>query len=810
MITEITQDIRYAFRGLRRTPGFTTIAILSLTLGIGANTTLFTLINAIILRSLPVNHPEELFHVTVGTDQYLSNPVWEQLRDQQDVFSGIFAYGRWLYNMAPSGEVRPVQTQFVSGQFFDTLGVQPASGRTLTMGDDARGCAGAAVLSYRFWQREYAGNNDIIGKTISLDNHPLEIVGVSQPGFTGVEVGLSPDVFVPLCAEKALDGDGNILNNARSAWLQVMGRAKPGASSAQIKARLEALSPEVLRLTVPDLLPQDWSNYLARRLDAQPAANGLSLVRRRYQQSLMILMTIAGIVLLVACANLTNLLLARGAAREREFATRIALGSGRGRLIRPLLTESLLLSGAGAGLGILLAYGAARTLVSFLDASLDLAPDLRILAFAAAIAILSALLVGVAPAVRCTRLQPQQIMKATPRGVVGGSGFRLGKALVVLQVALSLALVVGAALLLRSLWKLNSIDAGLQPDPVLLVGASVPGNYTPEQKAIKFRQMLEKVRAIPGVHSASNSNIVPLCNCPGRMPIAVDNYIPRSSDSAVFFNRVSDQYFAALGIRLMEGRDFSSDDTPVSTKVAIVNESLARRYFRGIDPLGRSLRITEGSKIGAAYEIIGVVKDAKYGAVRDEMAPTLYLARNQDATALTSIYLEVRAAGDKPDALIAPLKSAVDRDVSLQFTPLMERVTKSLSRERLLAALAGIFGNVALVLAMMGLYGVMSYNTARRKNEIAIRMALGSSRGRLFRDVMREVMVLIGAGLALGLVLAITTTRFLAAFLYELKPNDPGTLMLAAVLLVVVGLLAGYLPARRASKSDIMMALRDE
>lgn len=809
MLHGIIQDIRYAIRGFRASPGFAVVAILSLALGIGANTAIFSLINAIMLKSLPVNHPEQLVQVTIGAEQYFSNPIWEQLRDHQDVFSGIFAYGRWSFNLAPSGEVRRVQGQFVSGQYFDALGVHAVLGRTLTRADDIRGCVGTAVLSHGLWQREYAGHGDILGKTILLENHSFEIIGVTQPEFTGVEVGVSADVFVPLCAEQVLDGDESLLNKTfLPGWLQVIGRLKPGFSPSQVNARLKTLAPEVFRASLPDnWREEDRNAYLKYTLYAQPAAKGLSVLRRQYSQSLVILMAIAGMVLLIACTNITNLLLARGAARERELATRVALGSSRTRLIRQLLTESLLLSSAGAVVGIVFAYSATRLLVRFLHVSLNQTPDSRVLMFTATIAMTTGLLFGMAPAWRCARIQPHLAMKATNRGVVGTSRFVLGKLLVALQVALSLVLVVGAVLLSASLWKLNSTDTGLDPDHVLVVTVDFQkGNDTAERRAAKFRETLEKLRALPGVHSASVSNITPLCGCRGTIAVVVDA-LPRSR---VLFNKVADQYFEAIGTSIVAGRDFKFYDTPKSLRVAIINESMAKQYFGAANPLGHHLRVDEGARVGDPYEIVGVAKDAKYGTLREQMSPTLYLTRNQDTASGSTVYFELRTAGNSPEALIEPVKSAIGRDASLQFTLLAARITKSLSRERLLAALSGLFGILALMLAMMGLYGVMSYNITRRRNEIAIRVALGADRARLFRAVMGEVALLVGAGLLAGLVLAMITTRFVATLLYGLKPTDPMMLFIAAALLAGVGLLAGYLPARRASRLDPMLTLRHE
>src|ERR1700722_7099048 len=441
----LLQDLRYALRALRATPAFAAVAILSLALGIGANTRIFSLINSLILKSLPVSHPEQLLQVTLGKDDYYTNPIWEQIRDRQDVFSGIFAYSGERVNLAAGGEARYAELNFVSGQFFETLGLHTIVGRTLSSADDKRGCPGTAVLSHAFWQKEYGARADVIGKTISLDNHPFEILGVLEPGFTGVVVGTAIDLFTPVCSEKIVRGETSPLDQRTWWWMKIIGR--PSVSPTQATARLKTLAPEIFKATLPpNLRPADQAEYLNNTFETLPAASGISGLRTEYRRVLTILMVITGLVLLIACANVANLLLARSAARQREIAIRIALGLRRGRLMRQLLTESLVLSLTGAALGILFAQWGARLLVHFLSTtkdrvSLDLTIDIRVLAFTAGIAILTGLLFGLAPGWKGTRVDPQSAMKANARGVIasygGGSKFGLGKALVVAQVALS-------------------------------------------------------------------------------------------------------------------------------------------------------------------------------------------------------------------------------------------------------------------------------------------------------------------------------------------------------------------------------------
>jgi predicted permease len=814
------QDLRYAIRALRSSPGFAAVAILSLALGIGANTAIFSLIDSLLLKPLPVRHPEQLLQVTRGKEDYYTNPIWEQVRDRQDVFSGIFAYGGGRFNLSQGGEAHYADSSYVGGQFFETLGLHPLLGRTFTAVDDTRGCPGTAVLSHAFWEKEFGGRADIVGKNISLDNHPFQVLGVLEPGFSGVQVGNAVDLYVPICAEKIIRGEYSSLDKRSNWWLEIIGRPKPGITPAQATARLRTIAPDVFKATLPpNWKPDQQQRYLGNTLETIPVANGVSYLRNKYQRALTILMVITGLVLLIACANVANLLLARSAGRQREIAIRMALGLGRGRLIRQLLTESLVLSLSGAALGILFARWGAQLLVRFLSSYgnqvyLNLELDSRVLAFTAGVAILTGLLFGMAPAWRGTRVDPQAAMKANARGVIEGSRFGLGKVLVVAQVALSLLLVVGAGLMLTTFFKLEGVDAGFEREHILLAAVDLRnGQYRPEQREAAFQEMLDRIRALPGVRSASSSEMTPVSGSFWNEDLQIEGYTSKGrEDTLVYFNRVSDRFFDTLGPALITGRDFDVRDNLHSPKVAIVNQTMAKKFFAGESPIGKRYRAEEGNKLGDWTEIIGIVKDAKYGNLREEILPTAYVPVGQIG-AFTSRTFEVRVAAGSPTSLISGVKAAisdVNRDVSMEFTTLSRQVEESLNRERLLATLSGFFGALALLLATIGLYGVMSYNVARRRNEIGIRMALGAEQKRVLGMVLREVALLIGVGLAIGLAGALATTRYVASFLYGIKSTDPVTLSAAAAVLALVAALAGYLPARRASRLDPMAALREE
>jgi putative ABC transport system permease protein len=822
MFDTLIQDLRYAVRTLRSSPGFAAVAILSLALGIGANTAIFSLIDAVMLKYLPVSHPEQLLQiVSDNSGGYYTNPIWEQLRDRQDVFSGVFAWSPARFNLSPGGEAHYAEGMWASGDIFATLGVRPILGRAFTPADDRRGCPAIAVLTYSFWQKQYGGSAGVLNQTISLDSHPFQVVGVVEPGFAGMDVGRPLNLIVPLCTEPVTRGENSALDRRSSWWLRAVGRPKPGVSPQQVNARLQILAPEVFGATVPpDWRPDDQQQYRERFLKARPAATGLSFIRTEYRPALIALMVVVAVVLLIACANVANLLLARATRRQREIAVRLALGAGRARLIRQLLTESLLLSLAGAALGVLFAQWGSRLLVGLLatkgnQVSLNLALNTSVLLFTAAVAIATGLLFGMAPAWRSARVQPQSAMKANARGVAEGhSRFSLGKALVIAQVALSLVLLVGAGLLLGTFQKLATLNPGFEREHVLLVSVDVRnGRYPQERRAAAYREMLDRLRAIPGVRSASSSDITPLSHSSSNDELKVEGFTPKSrEDSMAYFNQVSWDYFETLQTPLVAGRDFNDRDTPTAPRVAIINETMARKFFGNRNPLGKFYQTDDGAEVSPPVEIVGIVKDAKYLSLREEILPTVYVAASQEAKPALYINFELRAAGSATD-LIPSIKTVMDqvnRDISLNFVTLETQVNESLNRERLLATLSGFFGGLALLLATIGLYGVMSYNVARRRNEIGIRMALGAERARVLRMVLREVALLVCAGVGVGVCVALACTRLVASFLFGLKATDPATVVLSAAVLIGVAALAGYLPARRASRLEPMAALREE
>ncbi len=824
-IESVGQDLRYAWRGLRASPGFTATVVVSLALGIGANSAIFSLFNALLLRSLPVERPQELVQVVRAEDGggEWTNPIWEALRERQDVFGGVFAVGTTSVNLASGGPARFAAGAYVGGDFFPTLGVHPAAGRLLTGQDDHRGCPPVAVLGHGFWQREYGGASSAVGQSLPVNGHPFEIIGVAPRGFFGVEVGRQVDVYLPLCAEAVVQGSNSTLDGRAHWWLSILGRPRDGLRAEAVTARLAALSPGIFEST----LPPDWDaegqrQYLGTRLAAAPAGTGVSEVRLTYRPALLMLLGVVALVLLIACANVANLLLARATTRQHEVAMRLALGASRGRIVRQMLTESLLLAGLGAGLGVLFARWSSVLLLRLLGTRggilwLDLSLDRRLLAFTVLVAVATGVLFGLVPAWRATRVDPQGAMRAGGRTIVqGGSArFTLGKGLALAQVALALVLVAAAALLLGTFRNLATVNPGFEQAGrlALTMDLSTAGFSDARRMAIE-RELITRLRAVPGVRRAGAVMVLPVSGMGwnGGVFLPGKPEPERWEDKVSMFNQVSDQYFAAAGTRLLAGRDFGPTDGPGSPPVVIVNEALATKFFGGDSPVGRTLALDVGPGPRKVVSVVGVVETAKYRTLRETAQPTVYLAHAQATSPAWSVSYVLQADGP-PMALLPSLSAAVaevDPGIAFRAALVEEVVDRSLARERLLALLSGFFGGLALLLALIGLYGLMAYNVARRRNEIGIRLALGAARGRVVSMIVGEVGRLVAGGVVVGVAVALAAGRLVQGFLYGVTPNDPGTLAVVTGLVLLVAGTAGAVPAWRASRMDPAAALREE
>jgi putative ABC transport system permease protein len=825
------QDLRYGARVLRLNRGFALVAVLSLALGIGANAAVFQILDALRLRALPVKDPSSLVEVrikdrknTVGrfTGRYpqLTNALWERLRDRARGFSGLGAWGTTKFDLSDGGEVRYAQGMWVSGGFFATLGVGAAAGRLIGPEDDLPGCASpGVVVSHAFWQRELGGDPRAIGRTLHLDGHPLPILGVTAPGFFGVEAGRSFDVAAPLCVEPVVDGTRDALERRDWWFLAVLGRLAPGWSAERATAQLAIVSRGLFEETVPPGYgPEDAKRYRAFSLAAYSSSNGVSRLRRDYERPLWLLLGLTGLVLVTACANLANLMLARASAREREIAVRLAIGASRGRIVRQLLAESLLVAVLGAAAGAVLARWLGTALVGFLASKndpvfVDLRPDARLLLFAAAAAVLTCVLFGLAPALRATQVAPGAAMKSGGRALTT-SRERLGlrRALVVGQVALSLVLVVTALLFVGTLRNLMSVDPGFHTDDVLVVTLDFRRAPLPKGAEVPAkRDVLDALRRLPGVVDAAQADIVPLFGSGWNQQIVVGGV--RQADRLPYFNRVSPRYLDTMRIRLVAGRDFGEGDTTSSPPVAIVNESFARAFFPGRDPLRESFQIEE--PLGAPrphYQVVGVVTDTKYFNLREDFPPIAYLAAGQETQPDPYLSAVVRTAGD-PQAM-APVvtrwATAMNPLLSVSYDVMRSQVRRTVQTEALMATLTGSFGLLAGAIAALGLYGVMSYLVARRRHEIGIRMALGADGPAVVRMVFRESASLLGVGLAVGALLAVVSGRTAGALLFGLTPADPPTFAKAVLALAATAALASYVPATRAARLDPVRSLREE
>jgi putative ABC transport system permease protein len=825
----LLQDLRYGLRMLAKSRGFTVVAVLTLALGIGANTAIFSLINTVMLRSLPVEKPRELMLVRMQTPKSgsetratFTNPLWEQLRDRQDVFASAFAWSDTRFNLAASGEARYASGIWASGDFFQTLGIRPRLGRLFSAADDRRGCSGVAVLSYGYWQERFAGDRAVLGQIINLDKHGFPIVGVTPPGFYGVNIGEKFDVALPICATALFDAKQERIVERSWWWLNVIGRRKPGISAAQLQARLKLLSPGVFAESVP----QNWdaqmqNEYRQWKFVAEPAATGVSYLRGQFGEPLYVLMGLVGLVLLVACANMATLMLARATARNREIALRRALGGTRWRLIRQLLTESLLLSAAGALVGLLFAQWGNALLVRYISTSsdkvfLDFPLDAPVLGFTAAIAVFTAMLFGILPALRSTRVPLASAVKAS-QPAEGEHHARLlpGKWIVAGQLALSLVLLVAAGLFLRSFTKLITLDIGFDRNHVLIanVGLDEP-KMTPQQRLATYDEFEHRLRAIPGVTSTGRSFVTPISGMEWNQPLHSDSPTAPTGDAAlVYLNAVSPGYFETLRNPILAGRGFDRRDVTGGQHVAIVNQTLAKKFFGKDDPLGKIVRLDEEpGKLGPPLQIVGVARDSKYESLREDTYATMFLPISGNDPMQEGANLLIRSTL-RPSALVrsaAEAISGVDKSVSLEFHTLASQVDDSLVQERVLALLSAFFGILALLLAMIGLYGTFSYLVAQRQSEFGLRMALGAPRNSVLWLVMRDVAMVLAVGISAGLAISLAAVTVLQNLLFGLAARDMLTMTLATLMLSAVVVLAGYLPARRATQVDPMVALRYE
>ncbi|HEY3934813.1 MAG TPA: ABC transporter permease [Gemmatimonadales bacterium] len=819
-LESVAADLRYAVRTLRNSPGFTAVAVLSLALGVGANTAIFSLVDAITLRSLPVSHPEQLLQLDQGkpNNNVFTNPLWEAVRDRSAGFTSAFAYGDEQFNLANGGAVDFAQGLMVSGGFFDALGVRPIAGRLTHASDDVRGCTPMAMVSAGFAERRLGGTAGAVGRTVALDGHPVEVIGVVDPRFSGLDVGRRVDIYAPLCAYGALSSDPGMLDGRSTWYLNIMLRPNAGMALPAVNAQLAQLAPIVYRTTVPG----DWAatgrhSYLQGKLSATPSPAGVSDLRDNYRAALTVLMIVVGALLLIACANIANLLLARATARQREMAIRLAIGAARRRLVRQLLTESLLLAGTGAVIGVIFARWASRLLMGFLSTqdqpvAVDLSINARVLGFTIAIATVTGVLFGLLPAWRAARTDPQSAMKAG--GAVRGAMRRgLGRVLVTGQVALSLALVVSAGLLLGSFERLVTLDPGFQRDGILLTVLDfTPTGLKDHALVTVSAQLLQQVRQLPGVSSASLSWTTPIARGGWNDFVRIPGYRPVDMrDSLANFNQVSDGYFHTLGTPLLAGRDISGDDVAGNRSVVVINRTMAMKMFGSASPLGRTFTTPAGDSASPPRDVIGVVGDAKYSRLTQPAPPTGYFPVGIGGLGNSTLTLEVRStrpfAGMIRD--ITRLAASTSPAITLRFTTLAQQVSDSLTRPRLLAALGGFFGLLALLLAMIGLYGTMAYHVTRRRSEIGLRMALGAGRLRVMRTVVGEANRIVLIGVVLGIALALMGTRVLASLLYGVTATDTGTVLGSAVLLLITGAIAAAIPAWRATRVDPVQALRE-
>lgn len=867
LMENFLQDVRYAARTFLRNPGFALIAVLTLALGIGANTAIFTILDSVVLRSLPVANPKQLVALTnpdahgmsngsaSGDRDLLAYSEFEYLRDHNEVFSGIFAADSSLPEVpvtipsadAPAnpgdraGSSAPAlrdtaRIRLVSGAYFQTLGVQPIIGRTFGPEvDGARDSFPMAVISHGFWGRRFNLDPQVLGRKITISNTSFEIIGVAPAGFFGESVGESPDLWVPATMQAAVYPGSDLLtafpdgNIDQRMWLQVMARLKPGMTLAQANAGINVVFHRYVTSSsaAAKLSADEMKGYSQQQIKLESGARGSSMLHGSFAEPLKVLMALVALVLLIACANLANLLLARGAARQREFAVRLSIGATRSRLIRQLLTESFLLAFLGAAAGLVLAQWADALLLRMVSGTgpfaiqLSLRPDARILAFTFAVAAFTAILFGLIPALRATRIDLSPVLKS---GVSGSTAealhrrFPVAKILVVAQVAVSLVLLVAAGLFVRSLQRLNGVSLGYNSTHLILFRVNPnPAGYTEATVQLLFRDLLDKIKAVPGVTGATLSADGLFSHSESGDPISVDGYTPKSGEVMVSrMDHVGPDYFNVVGIPILYGRGIEEQDAaPAGGKaprVAVINQTFAKKYFPNSNPIGKRVRDTYPGSTADA-EIVGVAADAKYNSLREQTPARLYAPSFNPLWVSEMAYFEVRTAGDTAgvsSAIRVIVHDANPAIPEIEIRTMPDLVVESLHTDYFVARLASAFGMLAIILAGVGLYGIMAFTVARRTRDIGIRMTLGASPSTILRQVLRETLILMLVGIVVGVPIALAGTHLIRSMLFGLGAADPYALIAACLILAAIAAAASYIPARRASHVDPMVALRYE
>jgi predicted permease len=834
------KDIRYGLRGLWKRKGFAAIAIITLALGIGANTAIFTLVNAVMLSSLPVTNPDELVlfnesssegtsaEDTPRTGQWrrFSYASYQYFLNHNQSFQDITAFrsGESPLSVRQSGTDTSASAQrarghLVSGNYFSVLGVSARRGRVFTPQDDLPNAQPVAVISNGYWERKLNSDPAIIGKNLVLNGTNFTVVGVMPPEFFGERIRRSPDFWLPLSFHPQVDLRKSFLDDNNVYWLMMIGRLKPGVKIEQAQSNVNLALRQFLTDQSGSKLTEERQRGIQNTyVTLAPGRGGISGLRLRYSKPLQMLMVIVGMVLLIACANVGSLLLSRAASRKAELSLRMALGATRTRIIHQLLTESMLLAVLGGICGVVLSYWGVKLLVSLVipDSPVDVRPDLRILLFTTGVSIFSGLLFGLMPAVSSSKSDLAATMKEKAR--TRGRRMRLGLSagLVVIQVALSMVLLTGSVLFARSLLNLQTNDVGFDRDNVLLVSVDARlAGYKPQELSTLYQRLIDQVRAIPNVSSVSMGTYSPMSGSNRTSSIKMQGFTPTANDDLVVQDMlIGPDYAATLGIPLLRGRDIGVRDTPAAARVAVVNETFVERYCNGENALGRVFTFDDETDKGAQLEIVGVIGDIKSSDPRQEPLPAVYrpiLQIQDDAAYAVSIHL--RTSTD-PTILVPAVRQAigeVDGNLPLfDVTSLSDQMKSSLLQDRLVTQLVSFFGLLALLLACVGLYGVMAQAVARRTNEIGIRMALGARGTNIVWMVLREVLSLVLAGLVLGIPTALIAARFVSSQLFGLKASDPATLIGAGVILTLVALIAGFVPARRASRVNPLVALRYE